>query len=799
MPQNLEEVNISRGISTLSFLLLLLALPVFAQIDGKIVGRVIDKSTKQPLPGANVVLVGTENGAATDLNGSFVIESVGENIHKLRVSFIGYQSHLETDVRVVRGKTAFVEDIELVQSSIQGEKVVFTNNAPEDTREPVSNYVVAREEIIRAPGAAGDIFRALEAMPGVSTSGGEFSAFSVRGGSPRDNVILVDNIPFGKLTHFDGGNEEEEAQGGRFSIFAPGVIERANFRAGGFSAEYGGKFSSLVDLKIREGNKEAVTIDGRVDVLGWEVNYDGPLRLRTNTGLFVSARGHDFKRILDLTGQKDLGHPRFKDIIIKTTTDVNTANKISLLAIFAPEKFDRTPKHVFESDDFAQIEIVDLDESKMLLGLNWRLLTSKHSFWQNTIYYGKVDSEIDFGRSTPIFENGQQPQSVLDFTSRNVISEEVLDKELGLRSVINFLPGKSTTFTLGIEISQKSYELERRQHGLDTLYSFDATDFRPDPAQEFIIRRPEHVDMNFNADKRFFASFSQVSFQPLNRLTLNAGLRHEYNQFSKEHYLSPRGSLSYRLNDKTRLAFASGIYYQTPRMEIFTASTENFNLGNEKSTHAIASLTRYLGDDLKFIAEAYYKNFDDLVVWPDRTSLVRTNTGNGSAHGLDLSMIHSLVDKFYGQVNYSYAESKRDDHNGLGEYPSDFNQRHTFSVLAGYEFNKEWTISSKWRFATGRPQDSFITHNNVFADADFVRFSKEITGNNGDRLRNFHTFNFRIDYRKQPGKLALVSFLDIVNVYNYLNVNQERFLELTGKVEEEGFGILPTMGLKLEF
>ena len=91
-----------------------------------------------------------------------------------------------------------------------------------------------------------------------------------------------------------------------------------------------------------------------------------------------------------------------------------------------------------------------------------------------------------------------------------------------------------------------------------------------------------------------------------------------------------------------------------------------------------------------------------------------------------------------------------------------------------------------------------MVHNDIFGNPDFVRFSKEITVNNGQRLSDFHTFNFRVDYRKQFGRLALVSFLDIVNVYNRLNVSQERFRELVGDIEEAGFEILPTFGVKLE-
>ena len=139
----------------------------------------------------------------------------------------------------------------------------------------------------------------METLPGVSTSGGEFAAFSVRGGSPKENIILIDNIPFDKISHFNGGStEEQNKQGGRFSIFAPNLIEEARFQAGGFSAQYGGKLASFLDIRLKEGNRQTPTVDGRFDITGWELNYDGPAYLHGGTSLVLSARHTDFERIL---------------------------------------------------------------------------------------------------------------------------------------------------------------------------------------------------------------------------------------------------------------------------------------------------------------------------------------------------------------------------------------------------------------------------------------------------------------------------------------------------------------------
>ncbi|MEE3257916.1 MAG: TonB-dependent receptor, partial [Candidatus Latescibacterota bacterium] len=703
--------------------LLLTASALTAQTTGQISGKITDKATKQPLPDAVVAIVGTKQGSTTDTEGHFLISGVEENIYKLKVSFIGYDPFLETDVRVVRGKTTYLEEVELIQSVLEAAETVVAGYFREDAQAPVSAFTYTRDEIRRTPGATGDVFRAMETLPGVSTSGGEFSAFSVRGGSPEENIILIDNIPFDKVSHFNGGStEEQDKQGGRFSLFAPNLIEEARFQAGGFSAVYGGKLASFLDIKIKEGNRQTPTVDGRFDITGWELNYDGPISMVANTSLVFSGRHTNFTRILELTGQDDLGRPRFNDWIVKTTTALNPRHKISVLGIFAPEKFDKEVEHVFNSDDSAANDIVDYQESKSLIGLNWRFLTGKASVLQTSLYQRRTDRLIHVGKAWP---TTNPPQSQNDFQSRSFLTQDNLETELGLRSVFTYVRSPQTTLTTGLEFSRTRFDNALTQTGLDTLYTFDRQAFRPDPDIYYLVRPPEFVNARFDANKNLFAAFGEWSISPTRRLTTNAGLRYEYNEFNAKRYLSPRLSATYRLAPQTRLNFATGVYYQTPDLDIVTATPLNENLANERAYHLIGGLTRYLRDDLKFTAETYYKSLKNLIVRPDRGHPQRTNAGDGWAAGADFSLIKRFVDKFYGQINYSYALSERDDHDGQGAYNSDFNQPHIFNILAGYEFNESWAFSAKWRYATGRPKDAYIVHENIFNDPAILRYAQE--------------------------------------------------------------------------
>lgn len=784
------------------YLLLTFSSYAIGNNKGIITGKVIDKSTKQPIQFVNVFVVGTKFGAVTDSTGRYTINGLDENIYQLKYSFISYISHIESEIRVINGKTTTVKDMELSESTLSVDSIIVkAGYFSKDNEAPTTNFSYSREEIRRSPGAAGDIFRAIETLPGVSSSGGEFSAFSVRGGSPRDNIVLIDNIPFDKFAHFDsGGSEEQVAQGGRFSIFAPGLIDEANFQAGGFSARYGGKNASFVDLKIKEGNKESVTANGTYDLLGWEVNYDGPFYGLGKTSTLISLRHQDFSKVLEITDQKDMGTPSFTDIIVKTTTELSQKHKLSILGIYSPENVDRTIDNVFEAkDQNYQTFTGKIKETKYLLGFNWRFLTGLTSFMENTFYFKRTDADQKVGRVYIDLVNGLKPTKETARTRPDYFTLKDSDYQLGWKFEFTFSPFQKSTLQFGSEIFQTNYNFMRNQNGLDTLYTFDKNDFRPDPAQYYLIYKPQDVNSKFAGKEISSNAFADFKYNVTNQLVVMPGVRYEYNGFNEKSYFSPRFSLSYQINDHIKINAATGVYYQMPELRIIAMNSQNALLKNEKANHYILGVSAYLSDDMKLTTEVYRKDFSDLVTRPDRSMLTYNNSGSGYAQGIDFGLIKKFSNRWYGQLNYSYSASKRNNNNGEGEYNADFSQPHIFNILVGYELNKEWSFSTKWKYSTGRPKDSYIVHANIFNDPNKIRYSKEIIGNNDERLNDFQSFNIRIDYRHQFGKIALVAFLDVLNVYNRLNVSEEQFIEYTGKIKEGGFKMIPTFGLKIEY
>jgi len=771
---------------------------LFAAENGSIKGKVIDKTTKKPLIGANVTVQGTKSGGATDSLGFYFIQNVPENIYILNYSYLGYEKNSETEIRVTRGKTTYVKEVEMSESPIKSREVSITASAfKEDKDLHVSNFGYSKQEIIRSPGSAGDILRAIETMPGVSTMGGEFNAFSVRGGSPKDNIILIDNIPFSKISHFASGSEDEEAQGGRFSIFSPGLIESASFQAGGFPARYGGKNASFLDLKLKEGNRDDFTANGTYDLLGWEVNYDGPTYLLKNTSLVLSARQQDYKTLLEMIDEFGEGHPKLADYIFKTTTDISSNHKISITGIYSTETFIRTPDHIFKAKNLDNQDLYDQSEDKYLLGLNWRYLLSGQGFLQTSLYFENTDSKSSEGHAFTDPVNGIQPTINNLQVRNNIYVNNQNEKQFGIKSVLTYQLNKNTTFITGAELNRFGGKFNRFINGIDTLYEYDKNDSRQ-ANQNYLIINPDDYNSKFDAFKSNISLYAEANYSINERLSINPGIRYDFSDINKTNYFSPRISGSYFVNPEVSINFAAGIFYQMPGISTI-AYNNGINLNNEKAIHYILGSNIFLSGNMKLTIETYYRLLSDLVVKPDRTRSYFTNSGSGWSAGVDISLIKRLTEDFYGQVNYSYSLSKRDDNNGKGEYNHDFNQPHMFNILAGYQINDEWSISAKWKYASGRPMDSYIIRKDVFINPNYIRYSKEITDKNNSRYKDFHTLNLRIDYRKQfAERFAVVAFIDIINLYSNKNENVSNFIEKTGKIDLIGMEMLPTFGFKIE-
>ena len=782
----------------LSLLLVLLSGLLLGQSinSGNIKGRILDKDKKQSIPGVLIILSGTQTSTLTDSLGSFEISNITPGTHTVEIKLMGYEDKMIQNINVLGGKTTYRE-IE-IQEAIQLVKQVTVKGFRYENNRmaPVSSYSFSREEIALNPGSQGDIFRAIGMLPGVSSSGGIYSAIAVRGQGVRDNVYMVDDIPVTEVGHLEGNSFFNDPNGGRFSVFAPRVIDNAQFQGGGFGPEYGRRGASYLGLGIKEGNKENAIIDGQVDLLGVTFNYDGPSHIDKNTTLFLSARYQNFYGLVNVVGLKDIGLPIYGDVLIKTTTQLNNKNKLSILAMVCPESYVRDIDNVYADKKLNLLYLPDFKRNKAILGINLRTLTGKNSYWKNVLYYTNYSSHVKVGKAYPIADtNGNLINPVIDYND-NIQTQEYSENKIGYRSIYNHIINKNNKFDCGIEVDYLALHNERTLRINDTNFTF--RDNVNTGGLHYQPIYPQMVNAKFSDGNYNLSGFVNYSLV-ISKLTLNAGLRFDYTGFSQQQVVSPRVSGSFNFDSKNSVNFGGGIYYQDPVYSDIADQPSNHILKMEKVAQYIVSYKHYFSPNLKFTLEGWYKDFQNLVVTPVDGTVYKTNDGTGWGKGIDINITKRLVKNFHGQLGYSYIDCKRDDHDGIGEYNFMYSQPHQFNFMASYTLNKKLSFAVKFRYATGKPKDNYITYENVLNNTNYLRYSEQLIGRNGNRLPDFSSLDIRVNYNFKFKSANLTMFMDIVNVLNKQIANGESFNSITGKTYYDGLAIFPTGGLKFEF
>jgi hypothetical protein len=773
---------------------------VFPQLlsSQQLQGKVRDQRTQQPVAAARVFLSGTGDTAVTGSDGAYLLKVPQSGMYNLLVQCPGYEPLLRPDVWLLPDK---VLELELHLQPLPEALASVTVRRRRTSALAgglVSMHSFGRDEISLNPGAQGDIFRAIGMLPGVSSSGGIYSAIAVRGQGVRDNVYMVDDIPVSEVGHLEGNGFFNDPNGGRFSIFAPRVVEKAVFSGGGFGPEYGRRSAAALSLEIREGNRINPLWDGQLDLFGLTLNYDGPLRILPHTSAFFSGRVQHFWGLVNIIGIKDVGMPRYADFVLKTVTRLNDKNRLSFLAVQSPERFVRTVDYVRFDTALNLLYTPDFRRTKTIAGLVLRTQLGARSHWKQVLHYTAYRSRVSVGRAFPDFDPVAGRYSRDIRTWKNALqTQDYREQRLGFRSVGEGSGPAGIEWTAGVEGDLLRLFNRRRLTEPDTQYLY-SPNFPGDTLQRFTVATPDLVRADFDETGQLFSAFVRLRRIFWQRLVLQAGLRWDYNGFSAQSLPGPRISASYLAGRYSSFSLALGRYAQDP-VYAELADQSGRRLQMEQVQHAIFSYRYQPAPGRRWMAEAWYKDGKDLVVRPFPNQVLLRNGGSGRAWGFDLHFSQKLVKRFHGQAGYSFMRSLRNDGPGQSDYPFAFDQPHQFNALLSYSSGKRWVVSGKYRYATGKPTDRFIVHSDVLRNPAQPRYSREIAARNAGRLPDFSSLDIRVNYRFQSGKRVFTAFMDVVNVLNRRIANAEGFNPLSGKSYYEGIAIFPSGGLRFEF
>lgn len=752
----------------LLFGLLFAASVTLAQSAGQIVGKVIDKITKQPIPGVNILVVDTQFGAASDLNGNYEISNVPIGNYQLRASAIGYSTITRVDVIVNSARPAQV-NFELSETILELEDVTVTSDLFETEPTEVSSIKkFSYEEIRRSPGGFEDVVRALSVLPGVAQQSSGRNDLVVRGGAPSENLYIVDGFVFPTINHF--GNQG--ATGGPLSFVNLDFVEDVSFSTGGFSSLYGDKLSSVLNIDLRNGRNDRLGGKATISASQFGLNLEGPTGDQSDFIFSIRRSYLDF--IFNAAGFNFV--PEYYDLLGKYNFNIDNSNRFSFLFIGALDrvKFNNND----EEDIFDNARILGSDQNQYVTGINY-----DHLFGKGILSFSASRSYINFES----FQNDTLLNPIFKNNSKE--AEHELKGELVYKL--------SSNAELNAGASAKFINFDA-----DVLFPNNfVTTFGDTLTQNNLVTNENFTKLGA------YLQYSNVFF---NRLRFNLGGRVDYfDAIENQVYVSPRFSAAYNFNNLTSLNFSTGIYYQFPSYIWLLAG--NRNLDAIRVNQYVLGLSHRLSENIRIKLEGFYKDYQDYPTSTLRPYLVLANTGAGyggsednfesfgleplisegygRARGVEFSVQkRSTGQGLYGLLSATYSQSDFTSLDGI-ERPSTYEQELIFNVSGGYIFNAEWEVSFKFRYASGRPSTPY----NFDGTQTLSNYLTET-------LPPIHALDLRVDKRWDLGGLSLITYLDIQNIYNRSNIQNIRWDYKEMKVDDtSSIGILPSIGVSLEF
>jgi hypothetical protein len=618
----------------LLFILFLLTIESFPQTVIK--GTITDKR-KNPIPLANVYIKDTYDGASSDTLGNFKITTFEEGEFTLIVSYIGYKKYEEV---LKLEKKEIVRNIILEEEAGQLRTIVISAGAFEasDEKKAVNFRPL---DIVTTAGADGDLYGALNTLPGTQQIGEQEGLF-VRGGSSVETKTIIDEMVV-LNPYFT--SVPDVPQRGRFSPF---LFKGTIFSTGGYSAQYGQALSAAVILKSQD--LPPISNSG-LSLLA--VGFAGVHTERwENTSLTVSAEYTNLAPYLDVFPTRiEWDKPPISkggSIVFRHKT-----SSTGILKFYGT--FNRSDLSLFQEDLNAPIG------SKNFFKLN------NNNIYTNASYKDVLGEDITYFVGTSYTKN------IDDINAEP--NEIQTDADLAqLKFTLNKPFAENILFTVGAEGMMQNSDDKGIFNGLT---------------------------LNRKLEDKYFATFAESDITFTDNFAGRFGVRFENSKIINKNNVAPRISLAYLTSETSQVSFAYGKFYQTPDKQFLYFGE---NLTYENATHYILNY-QILKERTTFRIEGYYKKYDDLIKRDNSALFSYNNEGTGYARGIDIfwrdKQTFSNVDYW---VSYSFLNTERDYRDFPKSAQPTFATPHTFSIVYK-QYVPEITTSFglTYSIATGRP------------------------------------------------------------------------------------------------
>lgn len=749
-------------------------------------GYVSDARTGEMLIGAGVLCEitsqnGTITGAVTN-NYGFYNLALPIGSHTLEWTYIGYASRTET-VDLTRDT---VINISLEPGTLLKEAVVTARKEAGIHSTNTGALEIPSYQLSSMPALFGetDVLKALQYMPGVQGGMSGMAGIYVRGGGADENLILLDDIPLYGVNHMLG----------IFSVFTPEAIKKVTMFKGSFPARYGGRLSSVIDVRTKDGNSKEISGLVSVGTLTDRLHIEGPI-VKDRTSFSLSGRVLHTFLFTPLLKLKDIpANYYFGDLNGKITHRFKSGDRLIATVYHGRDRFmvSQDDQVTSGEDEWQSTQSTltraNLDWGNTVAALRWNHSFAGNLFANTTIAFNhyEMDTDLTYREFT------QSPE--YDMTQETRMNYDSNISDVNLKIDFDYNPDPEHLIKFGAEYVYHNFAPERtdiRQHveiegiyeqdtvikSLDsrTLVGHEASLYIED---DFVLGRRISLNPGLHASVFYTQGKPYISLQPRfsGRLDVGSGV-------------SVKASYS-RMAQYVHLLSSSDISLPT---DLWVPITKNI----KPEIADQVSLGSYwdTGDGWELSLEGYYKHMDNVLEYRDGVTVILTtsgwenkvSTGKGRAYGAEF-FVQKKTGSTTGWLSYTLAKSERRFPDGSisgGEwYPYKYDRRHNISLVLNHKFSDRIEVSANWKYLSGGVT-TFSTRgfkvvdiNGGAEDADYA------PGRGNYRLPDSHTLNVGVNFRKQKRRGERIWTLGVYNVYNYMNpdfVYTERSTDYLGE------------------
>jgi CarboxypepD_reg-like domain/TonB-dependent Receptor Plug Domain/Secretin and TonB N terminus short domain len=741
------EVDVHAGVETDS--------SAFLTQKFTVSGYVKDAETGEVLIGATIAIPGGAEGCISNSYG-FYSMTLRREVEELFCSYVGYRNMvipvytaenttlhftMEKDIAPIREVSIY---------SDQGENMIRTIRSSEERIHP--------ESVRKMPALFGekDVIKSLAAVPGIKFFGDGSTIFFVRGGSRDQNMITIDEAPVYNPTHLLG----------YFSTIVPDAIKDVKIYKGDFPANYGGRLSSLIDIRTKDGNMNHFAMDGSVGLLSSRLSLEGPL-WKEHISFFASGRRSYIARPLQ-NWNKNITDLHFSDFHMKLNYKVNPKNRL-FFSIYRGE------------DNFEAMNRVDfstgINWTNATTTLRWNHLFSDRLFSNLTLLGSRYDYRLFMHKEENDYWNSRIDNLTLKYDFTYYVSPGYTLRFGFLTAGHFFDPGN--IYQGGVEWDP-GYDLSVRYAREHAMYF----------SNQFIISKRISIRAGLrltawqNMGPSTEYQMLQVPDGNIVRDSLAVRSYPEGEVYHQSFALDPRISVVYKSGEKNifKLSYSRTSQFQyliTNSISPFT-SLEVWlpagpNVQPQFAHQFTLGYTRHISvPGLSLDMEAYFKRMNELIDYRDHARMLMNplvegelRFGQGTAYGLE-TILNKEHGRLSGWISYtlSRAISQLEDINGGDPYPSYSDRPHDFSAYISWAFHPRLTLSGNFIYMTGVP---FST------PTGFYYYDKHqvpiYAARNNDRLPAYHRLDVALNWQlsKCERKYQHELIFSIFNLYNRIN------------------------------